>query len=182
MIEFLFGYFIGKDMQKDSKGTTMALLILPFAFAFCFWAYFVFIDFSKMVWELYLNYSAHTTVNIDFIILACLYILDFLVSRAVGDSKVLVKQCSHLLTKLVSSLVLPWVIFDLIYKMEFIEKIASVFGNGVSFNQFTSFGFFDDLSFYGLIVGSIGVGNILTPFIAIGIFGYMVYLSKNQAV
>ena len=91
MIEFLFGYWIGKDSQKDPKGTMLALFIAPFLLIFCFWAYYAFIDFSKIVWTMYLTYSAWTTINLDFIIIGALMAINFLVDRMIV-SKALNRQ------------------------------------------------------------------------------------------
>lgn len=178
MIEFIFGYFLGKEMQKDAKSTMVSLLLLPFLLAFCFWAYFAFIDFSKMVWNLYLTYEPLTTTNIDFMIIGVLIAINFLVEHLVA-TKTLKRKLLLLLIKSSNSFIVPWIAFDLIYKMQFMGQLTSVLGNGISLNEVRLFSLFDGLSPYHLIVGSIGIGTILLPFVTFGMFGYLVYSSMN---
>lgn len=130
---------------------------------------------------MYLTYQALTTIYMDFIVLGVLITINFLTDR-IKDKKALNKQLLNLLIKSISSLATPWMTFDLIYKTQFMEQLASVLGNGVSFDQLKLFSLFDGLTLFGLIVGSIGIGTLVVLFVTIWEFGYMVYLSKKQAV
>jgi hypothetical protein len=189
MFEFLLGYWIGKDSQIDPKGTLIALMIVPPGLLLAFWAYFAIIDFSKTVWAIYLTYSTYTTINIDLIILAVLGLLNFFVNRF-GNAKDIRIQLILLAEKLPSAILMPWVLFDIVYKSKFIEQFYSsiqtqIFGVAHATTEVAHVlvmpEFMNGLSFYPMIVGALAIGTIVAPFVAIGAMIYLFYVSKTAS-
>lgn len=182
MFEFLFGYWIGRDSQKDPKGTFIALAIVPPGLLFAFWAYYAFVGFIKLAWSSYLNYSSQISMNVDFIVLVVLFILNFSTLRYIGESKETKHQIIQFIEKSVSAIVLPWVLFDLLYKSQFLEKLQmQIFGSVTSPVEPLMFFMSGQVSLYNLIVGTLLIATILMPFVLIGAAAFIVYQSKKNA-
>lgn len=187
MIEFLFGYWIGRDSQKDPVGTITALIMVPFLALAFFWAYYAFIGFAKSSWAIFLQYSAYTTVNTDLIVLGALAVLNFLVVRLVNDSSKLRFNIILFVEKAVFALISPWIVLDIAYKTNFASVLAThiqtIFFGTVDASasaDIIPFGLMSDLSLYAIAAGAIALASCLIPFAVAGTVIYMIVYGKKS--
>lgn len=182
MIEFLFGYWIGRDSQKDPVGTFVGLMLVVPGLFLAFWIVDAFVSFVKTTWALYLTYSTYFSTNADFAILAVLTVLNFVAVKMIGESKTLRSQLILLSEKALGGIVLWWALFDIAYKSKILDQMAVVLGgNASSFHEPLFMPFMGDgISFYSLTVGGLCAATILMPFAFIGMVAYMVYTSKRS--
>lgn len=184
MFEFLLGYWIGRDSQKDPVGTIVGLMLIVPGLFLAFWIVDTFVVFVKTTWALYLAYSTYFSMNADLLILAGLIVINSVIVKAVGETETLRSQLILLLEKALNGVILSWVLFDLAYKSQFFDQMAvTLGGTPSSFHEplFMSF-MGDDISFYSLVVGGLSAASIFMPFVFIGVAAYMVYLSKKSVV
>lgn len=182
MLEFLFGYWIGRDSQKDPVGTFVGLMLVVPGLFLAFWIVDAFVSFVKTTWALYLTYSTYFSTNADIAILVVLTALNFSTVKMIGKSKTLRSQLILLSEKALGGIVLWWVLFDLAYKFKFFDQMATVLGgNNSSFHEPLFMPFMGDgISFYSLTVGGLSAATMLMPFAFIGMAAYMISLSKTQ--
>lgn len=187
MIEFLFGYWIGKESSKDPAGTFMALMIAPFGILALFWAYYAFIGFAKSSWAIFLQYSTYTTVNTDLIVLAALAALNLLIVHIVNDSSKVHFKIILFVEKAVFALISPWIVLDLAYKTNFVSVVAThiqtiLFGavDATASADIIPFGLMSDLSLYAIAAGTIALSTCLIPFAVVGTVVYMIVYGKKS--
>lgn len=183
MFEFLLGYWIGKDSQKDPKGTLIALMIVPPGLLLAFWAFYAFIDFSKSVWVGYQFYSSMISLEYDFIFIVALFIANQL-TKKYNESKMMSHKIIKTLEGTLSAVVLPWVVFDILVKIKFFERLqAQIGGTQQDLGMhpvITSHLFSLDLTFYQVIVGGLALGGLIAPFAFIAIVTYFYFESKKE--